>query len=1153
MEAFGPYGGIAEVDFRRLADVGLFVVSGPTGSGKTSIFDAICFALYGSLSGVRVAHSDVRSDYADPDAECQIWFTFEAKGDVWRVWRRPQQTRRKRRGDGSTERPADALLERWNGSDWEPAAAKIRDVTKACLDLVGLSLEQFQRVVLLPQGKFQEVLNAKTDERSALLRTLFGSEVFDRTSEILGSQARELERELSGVDAKRSYLQTTALDGLAEAESLVEDARAPAAHAGVQNGDGLDASDPPRETAQQLHLLTPEQIVDAHRDPASLRRRLETLEGGPVKALSQRSVDARATALASVAELERARAQAAAIDQRSALTRRLAELLERAEIESARDADLERARRVAPLGPALERRRQAGLVVTKARKAVARRHDQACAAVSGVGFDLPAEPPEVAQLLDSLRTRRHEVQGFVADLMIGHTLSERLQAHDQRLAQLLIQKEAATKAALERVEQSECLRVESQELGPVVADLSARRIRVERVAQQRRARQEIDNLDSELERITARRARLDEQRSEITARSDRLAAELALARETAASGPMRERELSEASRFCEVRREADTLVTALRRADRTLSDAQDHADSTFQRFLHETAPRLAASLRPGDPCPVCGSDEHPAPAVNLATDPGMPIETSDVTRTSAAAARARSEQSRLRAELSTLSGTAPSIVERPLDEIEQHRDAVRAAVDRCVAAAAQVDELSRRIDQARLDLEAIAADLEVLAEASATLKERRSAAVALMADGVEESLAAVATRHTEANEALREAEQAERRTLEIARLRTDLERQTLEAASLSEQAVAEQSALAANVEQVRGQIAEIEERRVEAIGATDPHKLVEQLSSAIAAVESWLASIEVEQRELRAVEATRAECEQQLAASGCETEAEALAALLTPEALRHAEVQHGDWKSAVANARAGLASLAEQSLPDVAPDLRALEVQASDAQHGADRLASVCSEIGQALLGVSRALTAIDEADAGTADTRRRFELLRQVSSVVRGNNSQRLSLENWVLSVYLGEVVEHANLHLATMSNGRFRLLVRDAPANQVGQHGLDLAVEDSFSGKARPTISLSGGETFQASLSLALGLADVVMSGRAGLAIDALFVDEGFGSLDATAIDQAITVLDSLRSRGSMVGVITHVEALKAALPVAVEVVPRSDRQGSEVRQVA
>ena len=100
---------------------------------------------------------------------------------------------------------------------------------------------------------------------------------------------------------------------------------------------------------------------------------------------------------------------------------------------------------------------------------------------------------------------------------------------------------------------------------------------------------------------------------------------------------------------------------------------------------------------------------------------------------------------------------------------------------------------------------------------------------------------------------------------------------------------------------------------------------------------------------------------------------------------------------------------------------------------------------------------------------------------------------------------------------------------------------------------MSLSGGETFQASLALALGLADVVMLGRAGLHLDALFVDEGFGSLDADAIDQAITVLDGLRSRGSMVGVITHVEALKNALPVAIDVQPRSDHRGSEIRQVA
>ena len=155
------------------------------------------------------------------------------------------------------------------------------------------------------------------------------------------------------------------------------------------------------------------------------------------------------------------------------------------------------------------------------------------------------------------------------------------------------------------------------------------------------------------------------------------------------------------------------------------------------------------------------------------------------------------------------------------------------------------------------------------------------------------------------------------------------------------------------------------------------------------------------------------------------------------------------------------------------------------------------------------------------------------------------------MLRSHLVEVVVAANEHLRRLSHGRFQLELGSGHVRGQAKTGLDLVVMDAFSGRSRRTTSLSGGETFQASMSLALGLADVLTASQGGRRIDALFIDEGFGSLDADAVEQAISLLDGLRSRGLMVGVITHLEPLKEALEVALEVEAHRQRRGSTIRQ--
>jgi exonuclease SbcC len=231
--------------------------------------------------------------------------------------------------------------------------------------------------------------------------------------------------------------------------------------------------------------------------------------------------------------------------------------------------------------------------------------------------------------------------------------------------------------------------------------------------------------------------------------------------------------------------------------------------------------------------------------------------------------------------------------------------------------------------------------------------------------------------------------------------------------------------------------------------------------------------------------------------------------------------------------------------PDVGPAVEAEQRAAASHDDLVGRAAAMAArlgsldaaiaELGEGSEAIARALVAKEEADT----------LAGLCAGLGSGPDASRLSLKNWVLAYYLRQVLAHANSRLHTMTNGRYALDLSGEHADGRRPWGLDISVRDAETGQSRPATTLSGGETFMAALSLALGLADVVSAGS-NYSIGALFVDEGFGSLDGDSLDTVIEVLRSLQDGGRMVGVISHVQELKDALPNGIEIV--STNHGSD-----
>ncbi len=201
MVAVGPFAAEQVIDFDRLGAGGLFLFEGPTGVGKSTILDALTYALYGGLASESGDPARLRSDFAGPDDRPEVTLEFSVRGGRHRITRCPEHTRPKKRGAGVTKEKASVHLERLGSGGWESRSHAKDEVGGIIGDLLGLTREQFRQVVLLPQGEFATFLRAGDDERREVLGKLFGTQLFRAITSSLQARAQEAARSLQVADA----------------------------------------------------------------------------------------------------------------------------------------------------------------------------------------------------------------------------------------------------------------------------------------------------------------------------------------------------------------------------------------------------------------------------------------------------------------------------------------------------------------------------------------------------------------------------------------------------------------------------------------------------------------------------------------------------------------------------------------------------------------------------------------------------------------------------------------------------------------------------------------------------------------------------------------------------------------------------------------
>lgn len=1005
ISAFGPFAGTERIDFDRLSAHGLFLLNGATGAGKTSVLDAICFALYGSVPGARQEGKRLRSDHADPAAEPRVTCEFSAQGRHFEVSRTPAWNKPSARGkNGFTEQKANTLLRERIDGEWLEKSGRNDEAGAEITALLGMDREQFTRVVMLPQGDFAAFLRSKAADRLVLLQSLFGTQRFEAVEQELGRRAAAARSEVESLNNKLELL-------LAQAE-------AETAGLGLELEEALD-----RAQAEQLldRLAAVAESAAGERQAAALKAERH----GADLAARLEDVTARAARQAKLAAAEHRRAAAEAAGP---------ELREKAAL-------LEQHRKAEVLGGQLQ-------ALDSAEAA----EERAAAAAAGAAEELRTAAltdPELAPLQAALQTSGGPAGAPLPEAAV-------LRSELGRLRSL--------RAVLEE-------RLPDEDRLATLKDRSAELQRT------------LDGLH------TASRsgaAALDALRLE----SAGLLAALAPLEELAAEVQLRTKEAAAADELVAIVGRHGTAADNCARIIERRRAARDTHQDRRQRWLDlreerlaNAAAELAAQLRPDEPCPVCGSAEHPAPAPAAAS--------------------------------------ALAIAE-----------AEKTAEQDAEAAEAVLSALERELGEAQQSLAVLAAQggdtaPEVASNEAALAKERAAEASRAAAE-----LAANRTRRSELEDEVSAAEEARTATaLAIAEAEASLSGVRGEAEGI-------ETALAG----LRSGHATLGARLAAVHGAT---ALLEHADAATG---------NLEQARVRTTDA-RAHLERALPDAGFAS-AEAARSVLLPApdaAGLEAAVRAGQDEAArLTELFAGeeLALAARELATDGPVDDSALDqlrAECAAAERDAREAALASGLAGNSVRTLGRISAEYGELAAAGREPRERAALWTAVAEAARGggDNNYRMSLNSYVLAARLEQVAAAASERLIGMSDGRYTLQHTDAKAARGQKSGLGLEVVDQWTGQRRDTATLSGGESFMASLALALGLADVVQMESGGVDIETLFVDEGFGSLDEQSLEQVMDALEGLRDGGRVVGLVSHVAEMKQRITTQLQVV--KGRNGS------
>jgi len=1021
MDAVGPFPGHEVIDFEAFSDAGRFLLSGPTGAGKSTIIDAIVFALYGKVSGGRdSSDSRIRSRYASEQAKTEVELIFSTSSGNYKVRRQPAYERVKKNGKGVTKQNAKAWLFKLDEQLREVSEplTKTSDVGTEITRIVGLSREQFTQTVVLPQGKFAQFLRSTSKDRQDLLQELFGTAIFEDLQLDLVERARKVKKNQEALDA-------TLRANLGVLASLLDEA-------------------PQLDPARCL-VYEPVPEVDCEFDP------LET------------AWDSRFEPLAPWLE----RNQRCANLEVSALREQEDKL--RSEFAYQRD---------------LAARQERYLTLTK-------EHEQ-----------LVAQGPAQRQRLAQIQALQ-----ALSDLKPWH---EQLKQAQQAVAQ----RQLSQALALEQLESDERAQAVLQPLDyrgaqalsvQLTAQVAALNPQVELEAGLAGRRRDLQAKTKAHESASTKLAQGRERENQLPTQIASKQELLEQLNKQAATLPTAQLSQEQAAQTLKLAKAHEQLVEDQQQALKLqqlvaleLKQASQSHKHMLEQWLSQSALNLAQNLVAGEPCPVCGATEHPAPATqggeNISQDQ-LDQALEEVNEAQEELSQASERVTKLAAQLEAQPcQLSPAQAREQLQEAKATLAAAQQASEQASSCKAQIAKLNAQLEALRADNQTAQTRLAGDAKEIQLLGEKIDADTAsLSCEGFEsvaakvEYLRQLAAGLEQLAKAGQELDQCQKRAQQAA------------------------DSFAVQWAQASANFAELDSAKPAVPAPTDP--------------------AETEPTQAEPTQDTSAANVQDGYAQACQAFAGLdLAALKATSA---------SYEKSLSINQAALAEL--EGIELTPPPLEQTRLQLEQAQAKTQACQTYAST-WQAFAGqVNAQLAKLNELLARRSKASDKDGQLLALASAANGDNQARLTLSAWVLQAHFRQVLVFANERLGVIGAGRYELINVDSVEDTRQQkQGLGLAMVDHLSGTTRSPRTLSGGESFYVSLALALALADVVATQNGGIEMNTLFIDEGFGSLDEGTLAEVMDVLGALHSGGRVVGIVSHVSELKRAIPAAVEVRP-------------